>query len=149
DILTKLSDELIPRGPDSGRHLIQGAVGFCFRAFPTNRESRIEIQPLVSPQGHVLVWDGRLDNRDDLLRHFPNGFCGDTTGVALGMGSYLEWGEDFLRRIIGDFALSLWAPAAETLLLARDPFGARPLYYHADNSGLIWSSTLEALIRSS
>jgi asparagine synthase (glutamine-hydrolysing) len=148
-ILATLSDELIPRGPDSGRHLIQGSVGFCFRAFPTDRESRLEIQPLVSPHGHVLVWDGRLDNRDDLLRHFPHGLCGDATDVALVMASYLEWGEDFLRRIIGDFALSLWAPAAETLLLARDPFGVRPLYYHADNSGLIWSSTLEALIRSS
>jgi asparagine synthase (glutamine-hydrolysing) len=148
-MLTKLSDELIPRGPDSGRHLIQGAAGFCFRAFHTDRESRLDIQPLVSSHGQVLLWDGRLDNRGDLLRHFPQGLRGDTTDVALVMASYLEWGEDFLRKIVGDFALSLWAPAAETLLLARDSFGARPLYYHADDNGLIWSSTLEALIKSS
>lgn len=148
-ILATLSDELIPRGPDGGRHVIQDSAGFCFRAFPTDRESRLEIQPFVSPHGQVLVWDGRMDNRDDLLRHFPHGLSGDTTDVALVMASYLEWGEDFLPRIIGDFALSLWEPATETLLLARDPFGARPLYYHADNNGLIWSSTLEALIKSS
>jgi len=147
-ILAKLSDELIPRGPDSGRHLIQESVGFCFRAFPTDRESRLETQPLVSPYGHILAWDGRLDNRDDLLRHFSHGLNGNTTDVALVMAAYLEWGEDFLQRIIGDFALSLWAPAVKTLLLARDPFGARPLYYYADNGGLVWSSTLEALIKS-
>jgi asparagine synthase (glutamine-hydrolysing) len=147
--LAKLSDELIPRGPDSGRYLIQDSVGFCFRAFPTDRESRLEIQPFVSPHGRILAWDGRLDNRDDLLSHFPHGLNGNTTDVALVMASYLEWGEDFLRRIIGDFALSLWTPATKTLLLARDPFGVRPLYYYAYNSGLIWSSTLEALIRSS
>src|SRR5687767_9824 len=136
-ILSWLSDELILRGPDSGRHLIRDSIGFCFRAFPTDLESRSEIQPFVSSQGHVLAWDGRLDNRGDLLRHFPLGLRGDTTDVALVMSSYLEWGEPFLERIIGDFALSLWAPAEETLLLARDPFGVRPLYYHGDNNGLI------------
>jgi asparagine synthase (glutamine-hydrolysing) len=148
-ILATLSGELIPRGPDSGRHVIQDSVGLCFRAFPTDLESRLEIQPLVSLQGHILVWDGRLDNRDDLLRHFPHGLHGDTTDVALVMSSYLKWDENFLQQIIGDFALSLWTPATKTLLLARDPFGVRPLYYHADKSGLIWSSTLEALIKSS
>ncbi len=147
--LVRLSGDLIPRGPDGGRQVIQDSVGLCFRAFPTDLESRLEIQPLVSPQGDILVWDGRLDNRDDLLRYFPHGLNGDTTDVALVMSSYLKWDKTFLQQIIGDFALALWTNATKTLLLARDPFGVRPLYYHADNSGLIWSSTLEALIKSS
>jgi asparagine synthase (glutamine-hydrolysing) len=142
--LTVLSQTLAERGPDGGTELITGRVAMAYRAFHTTAESRREHQPLVSVWGHTLCWDGRLDNRGELLALFAND-C-DRTDAGLVLAAYQKWGTDFLSRIIGDFALSLWDPSVQTLMLARDPFGVRPLYYHRNNDALFWSSTLTSLL---
>ncbi len=142
--LTVLSQALAERGPDGGSELITGRLAMAYRAFHTTAESRRERQPLVSVWGHVLCWDGRLDNRDELLALFTNE-C-DRTDAGLVLAAYQKWGADFLPRISGDFALSLWDPSIQTLLLARDPFGVRRLYFWRDNEQLVWSSTLTSLL---
>lgn len=143
-LLTILSQALAERGPDGGNEIITGRVAMSYRAFHTTAESRRERQPLVSIWGHTLCWDGRLDNRDELLALFAND-C-DRTDAGLVLAAYQKWGADFLPRLIGDFALSLWDPSVQTLMLARDPFGVRPLYYFQNNDELIWSSTLTSLL---
>jgi asparagine synthase (glutamine-hydrolysing) len=142
--LTVLSQALAERGPDGGSELITGRLAMAYRAFHTTAESRRERQPLVSVWGHVLCWDGRLDNRDELLALFANE--GDRTDAGLVLAAYQKWGAHFLPRIIGDFALSLWDPSIQTLLLARDPFGVRRLYFWRNSEQLIWSSTLTSLL---
>jgi asparagine synthase (glutamine-hydrolysing) len=145
-VLATLGEALSRRGPDGGRELRVGPVGMSYRAFHTNRVSKSETQPFVTRFGHMLAWDGRLDNRDDLLVHFPNGLDGDKTDAALVMASYLEWDVEALPRIIADFVLSLYDPTKKTILLARDPFGTRTLYYSANDRQLFWSSTLHGLL---
>jgi asparagine synthase (glutamine-hydrolysing) len=142
--LSVLSEALAERGPDGGNELITERVAMAYRAFHTTAESRRERQPLVSVFGHILCWDGRLDNRDELLELFANE-C-NRTDAGLVFAAYQKWGADFLSRIIGDFALSLWDPSIQTLLLARDLFGVRPLYYFQNNEELVWSSTLTSLL---
>jgi len=117
-----------------------------YRAFHTNRESRLEKQPLVSREGHILAWDGRLDNREEMISLLRQELNGDRTDVAIAMAAYRKFGIDFLPRLIGDFALALWEPRARTLLLARDAVGPRPLYYHANAERIIWSSELMPLL---
>src|ERR1051325_8460844 len=53
-------------GPDGGAEIRLDSAGIIYRAFHTNLESRSERQPLVQ-NGCVLAWDGRLDNREDLI----------------------------------------------------------------------------------
>ena len=143
--LAVLSQALAERGPDGGNELITARVAMAYRAFHTTAESRRERQPLVSVWGHTLCWDGRLDNRDELLALFA-AEC-DRTDAGLVLAAYQKWGgAHFLPRIIGDFALSLWDPSTQTLLLARDPFGVRPLYYVRNSDQLVWSSTLTSLL---
>ena len=142
--LTVLSQALAERGPDGGNELSNGRVAMVHRAFHTTAESRREQQPLVSVWGHTLCWDGRLDNRDELLAFFANE-C-DRTDAGLVLAAYHKWGAGFPARLIGDFSLSLWDPSLQTLFLARDPFGVRPLYYFRNNEKLIWSSTLTSLL---
>ena len=142
--LAVLSQALAERGPDGGSERITGRVAMAYRAFHTTAESRRESQPLVSVWGHTLCWDGRLDNRDELLALFANE-C-DRTDAGLVLAAYQKWGAEFLARIIGDFALALWDPSQQTLVLARDPFGVRPLYYFQNNQELVWSSTLTSLL---
>lgn len=133
-------------GPDGGREYRAGSIGMVYRALHTNRESRLETQPLVSSAEHVLCWDGRLDNREDLIVLLRGCLHDDCTDAAIVMAAYLKWGADFLPRIIGDFALSLWDPIERKLFLARDPFGTRPLFYHANEDRILWSSELSTLL---
>jgi len=145
-LLTALGEGLASRGPDGGSEFQLGSVGMTYRAFHTNRESRQEIQPLVSSDGHILCWDGRLDNREDLISILRYELSEDYTDVAIVSASYRRWGNDFLPKIIGDFALSLWDSNTHTLLLARDLAGPRPLFYRSNKERIIWSSELSVLL---
>ena len=145
-LLATLGNALNRRGPDGGSEINNGALGMVYRAFHTNAESRLEVQPLLARSGHMLVWDGRLDNRDDLLTHFPVGLEGNKSDAALVLAAYFKWGREFLSWVVGDFVLSLYDPTSNAILLARDPFGTRTLYYTSNTWRVVWSSTLEALL---
>lgn len=144
--LTLLGQALSVGGPDGGGDVLMNCIGMSYRAFHTNPESRLEKQPLVSPEGRMLVLDGRLDNREELLSLLRVEIRDDLTDVAIVMAAYNRWGADFLPRIIGDFALSLWDPTTRALLLARDAVGCRTLYYHNNENMIIWSSDLDSLL---
>jgi asparagine synthase (glutamine-hydrolysing) len=144
--LISLGEKLSSHGPDGGSEIISGSIGMVYRAYHTNRESRLEKQPLVSREGHTLAWDGRLDNREEMISLLRQELNGDRTDVAIAMAAYLKFGSDFLPRLIGDFALSLWEPRTRTLLLARDAVGPRTLYYHANDNRIIWSTELGILL---
>lgn len=144
--LKALGDGLERKGPDGRYEYKSGPVGMVYRPFHTNLESRMETQPFVSDRGHILCWDGRLDNREDLVKTLRNYLRDDHTDVALVLAAYVKWGIDFLPQIIGDFAFSLWDPQAQSLLLARDAIGPRTLYYHKNDDRIIWSTDLLSLI---
>ncbi len=61
--------------------------------------------------------------------------------------AYEEWGERFPERLRGMFAIALWDSRRRRLLLARDPYGIKPLYVHEDGEGLLFASELRALPR--
>ena len=141
-----ISSGLGQHGLDAGGDVRQRSVAMSHRAFHTNRLSRGERQPLVDTSGCILSWDGRIDNRGELLESLSNEFNDEQTDVAIVMAAFAKWGIHFLQRVIGDFALSLWDPKSNTLFLARDPVGARLLYYHVNDKRIVWSSRLEPLL---
>lgn len=145
-VLDAFGRGLVNHGPDGGGHKQAATVGMVFRAFHTDRESRLERQPLVTTAGHMLAWDGRLDNRRELLSQLRDYLDRSPSDVELVTASYLHWDTDFLPHLIGDFALSLWDQATRTLLLARDAFGTRPLYYQVSSQRIVWSSDLASLL---
>lgn len=145
-LLMALGSELESHGPDGGDAVTAGAIGLVYRALHTNRESRLERQPLISTGRHILCWDGRLDNRSELISQLAAELNHDRTDAAIVMAAYLKWGANCLVRFIGDFALSLWDPESRMLLLARDAIGPRPLYYHANKDRIVWSSELMPLV---
>jgi asparagine synthase (glutamine-hydrolysing) len=140
-----LDEGLAKYGPDGGRHVRQRSVAMIYRAFHTNRESRSENQPLADAAGRLLAWDGRLDNRSELISLLDGELEGQTD-VSIVLAAFKKWGADFAQHLIGDFALSLWDPKSQILLLARDPVGTRLLFYHANNERIAWSTRLEPLL---
>src|SRR5262249_2444787 len=132
-------------GPDSACAVRLGPVGLVHRAFHTVPGSRSETQPLVSARGVALTWDGRLDNRDELRREL-GGAPPWPRHRGPGVAAPRRRGEGCSARLVGDFALALWDPGRRTLLLARDPFGTRTLYYWQDRRRVAWASELGALL---
>ena len=145
EVLTQLAQGLEPYGPDGGSNVRFASAGMVYRAFHTTLESRFERRPVVQ-HGCALAWDGRLDNREELICLLRAELKSDRSDSALVMAAYEKWGTGFLERIIGDFALSLWDSSLHTLFLARDPVGARLLFYQAGGERFLWSSRLEALL---
>ncbi len=145
EVLMRVARGLEAHGPDGGAEVCLDSAGMVYRAFHTNLESRSERQPLVA-NGCILAWDGRLDNREELIPLLRDELRDDRGDVAIVMAAYKRWDSNSVSRLIGDFALSLWDSRSRKLLLARDPVGARLLFYQVDVHRLRWSSRLESLL---
>jgi len=147
DYIEKVRATLAPYGPDSNESYSEAGVGILYRAFHTTEESRRETQPHVSRSGAVITWDGRLDNRAELINEFRHSVNVNSTDVVIVAASYEKWGTKCLGKLIGDWALSIWNPGERSLLLAKDPIGTRHLYYSFDNTQVAWSTVLDPLVR--
>lgn len=95
-----------------------------------------------------LLWDGRLDNGAELGEQLGLDVAQRQDDGAVVLAAYRRWPENFAGRLIGDFALALWDSSRHQLLLARDLFGVRPLFYALVGDELRFASTLEALLES-
>ncbi|HET7114828.1 MAG TPA: asparagine synthase-related protein, partial [Pyrinomonadaceae bacterium] len=143
----QLSDCLSPRGPDWSSLFRSANVGMCFSALHTTRESWLERQPLVTSAGDVLVMDGILFNRQELIELLGIGADEDRTDAAIVSAGLQKHGAGFLSKMVGDFAIIHYDRRSNSLLLARDPFGIRPLFYHRVGNGLFVSSDVAAVIK--
>ena len=148
--LARLGAALEPHGPDGGYDVVAANVGMSYRAFHTNREALVEMQPLVGKDGHLLTWNGRLDNREDLIHQLSEQLpplpCAAISDVTIVCAAYLRWKKASFDRLVGDFSLALWDAHASSLYLVRDAAGARALYYRFDSDRIIWSTGTTSLI---
>jgi len=101
----------------------------------------------VALDGSVCAWDGRLDNRKDLLLRFGVKFCAQPIDGTLALRLYQTGGPDGLVELIGDWSLVIADPASRLMVLASDYAGVRPLYYRRTEDCLQWSSSLAHLVR--
>lgn len=148
DFLTGIAAPLVEYGPDKQTTYIDGPTGMLYRAFYTTPESHHEIQPYVSRRGTVSTWDGRLDNRTELLEALRDDLGEDRSNAAVAVAVYQRWGAPGFRRLIGDWALAIWDAGAQELILARDYIGVRHLFYRHQTTGVWWSSHLAPLVLS-
>lgn len=93
----------------------------------------------------VCHWDGRLDNRGELIER--TGLCAsdNPSDGMIALAAYAAEGNPGFRRVIGDWSAALWDSAHEAVHLASDFAGIRPLYYQQTRQRLIWASSLRRL----
>jgi len=94
----------------------------------------------------VLSWDGRLDNRGDLLLLLADSLRSETSNAALARAAYERWGIDGFVKLIGDWSVVIHDHVNRAIVLASDFAGVRPLYYHVQPGGALWSSRLQPLV---
>lgn len=139
---------LAPYGPDREGYICKDNLAVLYRAFHTTRESTREVQPHTLRSGIVLTWDGRLDNREELIQLLGNDIEPKSTDLKIVGAAYEHWGTGSFGRLIGDWALSIWDSADRSLILAKDFVGTRPLYYRVHNSQVTWCTILDPLVLS-
>jgi asparagine synthase (glutamine-hydrolysing) len=147
-LLQRMSAALLHRGPDGAGCHLDGAVGLAAR-----RLAIIDIehgdQPMLAADGAVgVVQNGEILNHLELRARLEReGVRFRTrcdTEVLLHL--YLREGPAFVSQLRGMFALALWDRREQRLLLARDRFGIKPLYYQLGDGRLAFASELKALL---
>ncbi len=96
----------------------------------------------TQPLSEVLHWDGRLDNRSDLLSRLS--LPVESSNEAIACATFDRWGVDGLVHLIGDWSLVI--RDQESTILASDFAGVRPLYYHVQDGRVQWSNRLQTLV---
>jgi asparagine synthase (glutamine-hydrolysing) len=100
----------------------------------------------VSKSGAVLTWDGRLDNREELVAQLKKPPSSEWSDVSLVASAYERWGTSCFPKLAGDWALSVWNSNDRSVTLARDPVGPRHLYYTIEKHRITWSTILDPLV---
>jgi asparagine synthase (glutamine-hydrolysing) len=149
DQVATMSGTLVHRGPDSSGQFTDGTVALAAR-----RLSIIDLetgdQPIANEDGTVqVVQNGEIYNYRELRRELERAghtfwTQGDTEVLV---HLYEQHGERFAERLRGMFAIALWDGPRRRLVLARDRFGIKPLYYRDDGGELSFASELRALRR--
>ena len=119
------------RGPDGVSQWVDRTIGLGHCLLATTPESIGERQPLIDGS-LALVFDGRLDNRAELLRRLQPDPLLDhptITDASLVAAAYRRWNTAVAEHLLGDFSFVLWDGDARRVVCARDPFGMKPLYY--------------------
>ncbi|HEY9673842.1 MAG TPA: asparagine synthase-related protein [Waterburya sp.] len=139
----KMLDDLSVLGSDAKGDWHDREVGLSLgrTQFYNTPESVLE-SPIVQSEGCVLVWDGRLDDRESLL----GGNSSNTTDAQLIIESYRRWGENFLNHLTGEFVFILWDASRDLLLVGCDGVGGRTLAYYWDGQTLLLSSRVLTLL---
>lgn len=132
---------------DSQNLFCKGNVGILCQALYTTAESRLDKQPYVTTSGLVVAWDGRLDNRQDLIRKLGAELCFRFSDLEIVASAYERWGTQSFRTLIGDWAIAIWDSQRKALILAKDCIGTRSLYYSSQENRVTWSNLLEAMVQ--
>ncbi|MBR9977359.1 MAG: asparagine synthase (glutamine-hydrolyzing) [Bacteroidetes bacterium] len=151
DLLERMGESIRHRGPDdSGTYISpDGRLGFSFRRLSIIDLSTAGHQPMGSEDGRAwLVFNGEIYNHLALRRELEAaGYrYRSHTDTETILYAYLHWGERFVERLHGMFAIAIWDVEKETLLLYRDRIGIKPLYYAEKAGSWIFGSEIKALL---
>ena len=148
EVLAAMNETLIHRGPDSAGTVVDGPVGLAMR-----RLAIIDLgggdQPIANEDGCVqVVQNGEIYNyrelRELLARRGHSFRTRSDTEVLVHL--YEDEGPRFVESLRGMFAIALWDARRSRLVLARDRFGIKPLFYRLEDGVLSFASELKALL---
>ena len=108
--------------------------------------TRLENPAIPDGRTEILAWNGRLDNRGDLLICLRDSLRSDTSNASLALAAWERWGTAGLVHLTGDWSVVIRDCANRAIVLASDFAGVRPLYYCVRPGQVFWSSHLQSLV---
>ena len=146
DLLVRMNNTMIHRGPDGSGIYINNGIGLGHR-----RLAIIDLhtgeQPMSTEDGVLqVVFNGEIYNFLELRKELERSghIFRTTSDTEVLLHGYRQWGELFVERLRGMFAIALWDALNRKLLLIRDRLGKKPLYYYQDKKRLMGPTPGEA-----
>ena len=146
ELLRRMTDSLVFRGPDAQRVWTHGPVGFGHALLQVAPEP--ESQPACLDGRLWITADARVDDRDRLIASLQAAGRSCSRASAdpeLLLHAYAVWGESCVDHLLGDFAFAIWDDPRKRLFCARDHFGVKPFYYARVAHSLIFGNTLHCI----
>jgi len=150
DVLARMISALAHRGPDGQGQYMSGGT-----ALAQTRLSIIDLetgdQPLYEQgvpeaEAAVLVANGEFYNYRELRADMPEIDFATKSDCEPPLYLYRRHGLDFVQHLRGMYALAIYDPSAKRLIVSRDPFGIKPLYYVETQSCFVFASEIQALV---
>lgn len=146
----RITHHLAPRGPDAHGFHSQGPVALGHRRLKIMDLAEASGQPMIdSDLGLSMVFNGAIYNYPELRAELEalgyRFFSGGDTEVLL--KGYHAWGEQLLPKLNGMFAFAVWERDTQSLFIARDRLGVKPLYLSRTGQRLRFASSLPALLQ--
>lgn len=150
-----VNEHLLHRGPDD-QGLSQRREGAREVTLGHTRLAILDLspaghQPMLDPQtGNQITYNGEIYNFQELRRALGSGpeSWRSHTDTEVILRAYSRWGKDCLQHLRGMFAFAIWDAGQQTLFLARDRLGIKPLYYYQGDNFFAFASEVRALLAS-
>jgi len=149
-ILKEMTNTMVHRGPDDQGIFIDKNIGLGHRRLAIIDLSKTAHQPMPNENDSLwLVYNGEIYNflelKKDLIKK-GHRFKSKTDSEVI-LHSYEEEGIDCVKKFNGMFAFALWDKKNETLFLARDRYGIKPLYYYQNKNVFLFASEIKAFLK--
>lgn len=147
--LRRMTDAIAHRGPDGDGHWVEGNVAIGHRRLAIIDLSPAGHQPMISADHrYVLSYNGEIYNYRELRTELEaKGYWfRSQTDSEVVLNALAAWGTGGLLRFNGMFSLALWDRKARTLVLARDRYGIKPLYYATQGHTFAFGSEQKAIL---
>lgn len=150
-ILKSMTDAIAHRGPNGEGHWVHENIAIGHRRLSIIDLSSDGHQPMLSrDQRFVLSYNGEIYNYKELRLELETlGYCfSSNTDSEVVLYALAYWGEKALLRFNGMFALAFWDSSKKNLLIARDRYGIKPLYYAETNGVFCFGSEQKAILKN-
>ncbi len=145
DLLHSMAAALAHRGPDGHGEHVANNVGMVQRRLAII-DLKTGAQPLYGARGSAVVANAEIYNYVELWDEFSDARFKTRSDCEPLLHLYAKHGDRFADHLRGMYAIALHDPADGCLVLARDPFGIKPLYYAETDRGLAFASEIQALV---
>ncbi|MXO71259.1 asparagine synthetase B family protein [Alteraurantiacibacter buctensis] len=148
EMLARMRAAAPPRGLDGTQVWLEANFGTIRQANATTPQAVGEQQPFTGPSGAVVMFDGRLDNRSDVLALLgpAGGRLAEAPDGALVLALYEKLGRDFVRSLVGDFAIAICHPLERRLALFTSPLNWRPLHWTRHGALVAFATDMRTLV---
>jgi asparagine synthase (glutamine-hydrolysing) len=147
--IKRMTETLGHRGPDGEGQYVEGSLGFGHRRLAIIDLSEAGHQPMMSGCGrYVITYNGEVYNFQELRAELEaKGYrFHSRTDTEVVLNAFAEWGERCLDRLNGVFAFAVFDRRTRSVYLARDRYGARPLYWYCKGGLLLFASEIKPIL---
>ena len=150
NILRKMTDIIIHRGPDGEGFWTNSFIGFGHRRLSIIDLSPLGHQPMQSDdRNYIITYNGEVYNFQNIQIELESlGYkFHSKTDTEIVLKAYQHWGKDCILKFNGMFAFAIWDNKKNELFLARDRYGVKPVYYYFKDGTFLFASEIKAILQ--